>query len=62
MAMFGLGSIVGMMVLTGLAGWPLGRVARHPRSGHWLALGTGSLAVIVGGWWGLSIVRALLPA
>jgi hypothetical protein len=30
MAMFGLGSIVGMMVLTGLAGWPLGRVARHP--------------------------------
>ena len=31
MALFSAGSIVGMCALSGLAGWPLARLARHPR-------------------------------
>ena len=40
MALFSVGSIVGMCVLSGLAGWPLARIARHPRAAR-LLLGTG---------------------
>ena len=44
MALFSAGSILGMCVLSGLAGWPLARIARHPRAAR-LLLGTVGAAV-----------------
>ena len=57
---FGLGSVAGMAVLTGLAGLPLGRLARGGRARvAMLSLaGTGSIAM--GVVWGAPVVLALL--
>src|SRR4030095_5401978 len=53
MALFSAGSIAGMCALSGLAGWPLAHIARHPRAAR-LLLGTiGAAAAAMGlgsGW------------
>jgi hypothetical protein len=52
MALFSAGSIVGMCALSGLAGWPLARVARSPRAAR-LLLGTaGAISAALGLIWG----------
>ena len=52
LALFSAGSIVGMCALSGLAGWPLARIARHPRAAR-LMLGTaGALSAALGVLWG----------
>ena len=52
MALFSAGSIVGMCALSGLAGWPLARIARHPRAAR-LLLGTvGRASAAMGLVWG----------
>jgi nickel/cobalt exporter len=52
MALFSAGSIAGMCALSGLAGWPLARIARHPRAAR-LLLGTvGALSAAMGVVWG----------
>jgi hypothetical protein len=60
MALFSVGSIVGMCVLSGLAGWPLARIARHPRAAR-LLLGTvGAASAALGLIWGWPIAGRLL--
>ena len=53
MALFSAGSILGMCALSGLAGWPLARIARHPRAAR-LLLGTAGAASaalgLLAGW------------
>ena len=53
MALFSVGSILGMCALSGLAGWPLARIARHPRAAR-LLLGTAGAASaalgLLAGW------------
>ena len=50
-ALFSAGSIVGMCALSGLAGWPLARIARHPRAAR-LLLGTaGAMSAALGLVW-----------
>jgi len=52
LALFSAGSIVGMCALSGLAGWPLARIARHPRAER-LLLGTvGAVSAALGLAWG----------
>lgn len=51
-ALFGIGSVVGMAMLTGLAGWPLKRLAQMPRMAALLLAFTGTLSVVIGVWWG----------
>jgi hypothetical protein len=51
---FGAGSIVGMSVISGLAGWPLERAARHPAAARWLLGTTGAASALLGLAWGLS--------
>jgi hypothetical protein len=52
MALFSAGSILGMCALSGLAGWPLARIARHPRAAR-LLLGTaGVVSAALGLIWG----------
>ena len=56
-ALFSLGSVAGMGLLTGLAGLSLERL-KHPRTELALALLAGLVAVGTGGWWGLQSVLA----
>jgi hypothetical protein len=46
--LFGLGSVAGMMALSGLAGWPLARIARRPAAARLLCAATGAISVALG--------------
>jgi hypothetical protein len=58
-ALFGAGSVIGMSLLTGLAGVPMSRVARTPRLAAALLLFTGLLSTGVGAWWGWTAIEQL---
>ncbi len=58
-ALFGAGSIVGMAMLTGLAGVPLMRLAKSQRAMAALLLTTGLSSVCIGTWWGLESLSRL---
>ena len=58
--LFGLGSVMGMSALSGVAGWPLARLGRSPTVARVLMTGTGLLAFGLGIVWGLPLVRELL--
>jgi ABC-type nickel/cobalt efflux system permease component RcnA len=60
--LFGVGSVVGMACLTGLAGWPLTRVAANQGLSRWLSTATGTFSLLLGAAWGWSALRALLGA
>jgi ABC-type nickel/cobalt efflux system permease component RcnA len=52
-ALFGIGSVAGMALLSGLAGWPLQLVGRSPRAARWLGTLTGGFSTAFGiaiGW------------
>ena len=56
MALFGLGSTVGMAALSGLLGWPLGRLARHRVLARGVSLAVGCFSTLLGVWWGYPLV------
>jgi hypothetical protein len=58
--LFGLGSIAGMTILSGVAGWPLSRLGRKPAVGRALMVVTGVFACGLGVVWGVPLVRELL--
>jgi len=58
--LFGIGSVVGMALLSGLAGWPLQRFGRSPRAARMLAFTTGLLSTGLGIFWGAPIVWSCL--
>jgi high-affinity nickel permease len=53
MIVFGIGSIAGMALATGMAGIALQRVARGPSTRRWLAITTGLVSCVVGVAWAL---------
>lgn len=57
--LFGTGSVVGMALLTGLAGIPIMRLTRAPRLAAALMLGTGFLSTGIGTWWGVNAWQQL---
>jgi High-affinity nickel-transport protein len=62
LATFALGSIAGMALLTGAAGVPIARLARH-RMAHTAMMGcVGAVSLVVGVAWGAPIVGRLLPS
>jgi high-affinity nickel-transport protein len=61
-ALFGAGSIVGMALLTGLAGVPLMKVSRMPKVATALLLVTGLVSTGIGAWWGVASLQSLLAA
>ena len=61
-ALFGAGSVVGMSLLTGLAGVPLMKLARAPRLAAALLLFTGFVSTAIGAWWGWGAMKQLLLA
>jgi len=58
-ALFGLGSIVGMTALSGAAGWPLSRMGRNPAVARVIMTATGAFACGLGVVWGVPLVREL---
>jgi hypothetical protein len=57
---FGLGSIIGMALLSGAAGWPLARIDRAPMLARLLTTATGAAACGLGILWGVPLVRDLM--
>jgi len=58
-ALFGAGSIAGMALLSGLAGWPLARLGKSGRAATALTAATGAISTVAGVAWGWPLVRAL---
>nr|QIQ10697.1 hypothetical protein FLJDLJJJ_00025 [uncultured bacterium] len=57
LTLFGLGSILGMAVLSGLLGWPLARLGTHHVVTRTFSLVAGSVSVALGLSWGLTAIR-----
>ena len=57
---FGGGSVLGMGVLSGVAGWPLARLFRSPRARGWTSAVAGVLSVAMGLLWGWPLLPKLL--
>lgn len=59
-ALFGFGSIAAMSAISGLAGYPLARLARRPVAGRFLLGVAGATSVAVGVVWALIPLKRLL--
>jgi nitrile hydratase accessory protein len=60
LALFGVGTTVGMAVLSGLVGWPLARVAAHPRAARALSVAVGGVSTVLGVVWGYPLIARWL--
>ena len=60
MALFGIGSTLGMAALSGVLGWPLARLGGHHAIARGLSLVVGCLSTAVGLLWGYPLVARLL--
>ena len=58
-ALFGIGSVCGMAVLSGLVGFPLARLSRREGAMRWLSAATGVFSVAFGLFWGWPLVGRL---
>lgn len=59
-ALFGVGSIIGMSALSGLAGWPLARLGRRPELSRLVFGAAGAASALLGVVWGWSSIERLL--
>jgi high-affinity nickel-transport protein len=59
-ALFGIGALLGMALLSGLAGWPLARLGRSKRWAGLLGAATGAVSLLTGLAWGGPLVLRLL--
>jgi ABC-type nickel/cobalt efflux system permease component RcnA len=57
--LFGLGSIAGMSIASGVAGAALSRLSRTPRARRGFALSTGTISIAVGIAWGLPMLARI---
>jgi hypothetical protein len=60
LALFGIGSTLGMAALSGLLGWPIARVGTHGVVARTVSLTVGSISIVLGLYWGYPIVGRLL--
>lgn len=59
MALFGLGSTLGMATLSGLLGWPIARLGQHRTVARGVSLAVGCLSTALGLAWGYPLVARL---
>jgi hypothetical protein len=59
MALFGLGSTLGMAALSGLLGWPLARAGRNRGLARALSLAVGCISTVLGLAWGYPLLARL---
>ena len=62
MALFGVGSTVGMATLSGLLGWPLARLSAHHTVSRGIALAVGGLSASLGLFWGYPLILRIAQA
>jgi hypothetical protein len=62
MVLFGVGSTLGMAMLTGVLGWPVARLAQRRGGVVLLLAATGTLSLALGVAWGWPIAARLLGA
>ena len=60
MALFGLGSTVGMAALSGLLGWPLARFGSHHAVARAVSLVVGTMSTVLGIAWGSPVIMRIL--
>jgi hypothetical protein len=58
-ALFGIGSVLGMALLSGLVGWPLQRLGQRPAVARSLAAVTGLFSAGMGLFWGWQALQGL---
>jgi high-affinity nickel-transport protein len=56
MALFGLGSTIGMAALSGLLGWPLARLGSHHAVARAMSFAVGAMSVTLGLFWGYPLI------
>jgi nitrile hydratase accessory protein len=59
LALFGLGSTLGMAALSGLLGWPIARVGTHGAVARSISLTVGSISIVLGLFWGYPLIGRL---
>jgi high-affinity nickel-transport protein len=59
LALFGIGTTVGMTILSGLLGWPLARAGGRYETARALSLAAGSVSIAFGVSWGVPLVSRL---
>ena len=60
MALFGVGSTLGMAILSGLLGWPLAKLGANRRTMRALSVAVGCLSIGLGIFWGYPLTSRLL--
>ena len=60
MALFGLGSTLGMAALSGLLGWPIARLGAHQAVARGVSMAVGCVSVGLGVAWGYPFISHLL--
>src|SRR5437867_7468873 len=59
MALFGLGSTIGMAALSGVLGWPLARVGTHRAVARGISFTVGCVSTVLGVAWGYPLVAKI---
>jgi len=59
MALFGVGSTLGMAALSGVLGWPLARVGSHRAVARGISMAVGCVSTVLGLAWGYPLVARL---
>jgi hypothetical protein len=60
LALFGIGSTLGMAALSGLLGWPIARVGTRGVVARSVSLAVGCISIILGVYWGYPLIGRLL--
>jgi nitrile hydratase accessory protein len=59
LALFGVGSTLGMAALSGLLGWPIARVGTHGTVARSVSLAVGCISILLGLYWGYPLIGRL---
>ena len=59
LALFGIGSTLGMAALSGLLGWPIARAGGHRATARSLSLAVGCVSTVLGLIWGYPLIGRL---
>jgi hypothetical protein len=56
MALFGVGSTLGMAIISGLLGWPLAQLSANQTVSRSMSVAVGCVSTLLGVWWGIRLV------
>jgi nitrile hydratase accessory protein len=59
LALFGIGSTLGMAALSGMLGWPIARIGTHSVVARSVSLTVGCISIVLGLYWGYPLIHRL---